>query len=75
MSASLGQIRRQAQDLVAEERAELAVSLLESLRTPIADIETAWADEIENRVAAVDRGEMETFPAVDVFAQARSLSR
>jgi putative addiction module component (TIGR02574 family) len=29
--------------------------------------EQAWAEEIERRVAAMDRGEMELIPAEDVF--------
>lgn len=34
-------------------------------------IETAWAQEIEERVAAFDRGETKTYAAEDVFAEAR----
>lgn len=74
MAASLTEIQRQAQELAAEERAELAESLLESIREPIAGVEAAWAHEIESRVAAFERGEMQAFTAEDVFAEARSLS-
>lgn len=74
MAVSLAEIRCQAQELVAEERAELAESLLASIREPIANVEAAWADEIERRVAAYDRGEMKAYAAEDVFAEARSLS-
>lgn len=50
--------------------------MLESLHTPIAaDIESAWAREIEDRVAAFDRGETPAYAAEDVFAEARGLSR
>jgi putative addiction module component (TIGR02574 family) len=75
MSASLKQIEEQARALTAEERAKLAESLLESLRSPISDIENAWADEIEQRIAAFDRGEISAYPAEDVFADARRISR
>jgi putative addiction module component (TIGR02574 family) len=75
MSASLKQIEEQARGLNAEERAKLAESMLESLHSPLADIEAAWAQEIEQRVAAFDRGEIPAYPAEDVFAEARRISR
>ena len=75
MSASLKQIEEQARALNAEERAKLAESMLESLHSPLADIEAAWAQEIEERVAAFDRGEIPAYPAEDVFAEARRISR
>jgi putative addiction module component (TIGR02574 family) len=75
MAASLKEIEQQARSLVAEERAQLAETLLESLHSPISDIEAAWVREIENRVAAFDRGDMPAYAAEDVFAEARRLSR
>jgi len=75
MSASLKHIEDQAHALSAEERAKLAESMLESLHSPLADIEAAWAHEIEQRVAAFDRGEIRAYPAEDVFAEARRLTR
>jgi len=75
MSVSLEQIEVQARALSAEERAKLAQSMLESLHSPLAEIEAAWEEEIEQRVAAFDRGEIPLFPAEDVFAEARRLSR
>ena len=75
MSASLKEIEEQARALSAEERAELAQSMLESLHSPLAEIEAAWAKEIEQRVAEFDLGEIPTYAAEDVFAEARRLSR
>jgi len=75
MSASLKQIEKQARSLSAEERAKLAESMLESLHAPVSEVEAAWADEIERRVAAFDRGEIPEYAAEDVFAEARRLSR
>lgn len=75
MSASLKQLEDQARVLTPEERAKLAESLLESLHSPLAEIEKAWADEVEQRVAAFDRGEIPAYPAEDVFAEARRMSR
>jgi len=75
MSASLKDIEQQAQALTDEERAKLVESLLESLHSANSEVETAWAHEIEDRVAAFDRGEIQAYPAEDVFAEARRLSR
>jgi putative addiction module component (TIGR02574 family) len=62
--------------LTPEERARLVEVLLESLReAPSAEIEAAWDREIEQRIAAYDRGEVQTFSAEDVFAEARRLLR
>jgi hypothetical protein len=39
------------------------------------EIEKAWEVEIAKRVAAYDRGEVPTFSAENVFAEARRLAR
>jgi len=75
MSASFKDIERQARQLAAEERAKLAEAMLQSLHCPISDVEAAWAREIEERVAAFDRGETRAYAAEDVFAEARRRSR
>ncbi len=75
MKSDLERIEDRARSLSAEERAKLAESMLESLHTPLADIERAWAEEVERRVEAFDRGEMPSYPAEDVFAEARRISR
>lgn len=75
MTTSFKEIEQQAQALAAEDRAKLAETLLESLQTPLSEIETAWSQEIEDRVAAFDRGETQAYAAEDVFAEARRLTR
>lgn len=75
MSDSLKHLEEQARALSPEDRAKLAESLLESLHSPVAEIEAAWADEIERRISAFDRGEIAAYSAEDVFAEARRLSR
>jgi putative addiction module component (TIGR02574 family) len=75
MSASLKQIEQQARSLSQEDRAKLAEAMLESLHEPISEVEAAWAEEIERRVAAFDRGEVPACPAEDVFAEAHRLTR
>jgi putative addiction module component (TIGR02574 family) len=75
MTSSLEKIEQQATALNAEDRAQLAEVLLESLHAEVADIEHAWKIEIEARVAAYERGEVQLVDAEDVFAEARRLSR
>ena len=76
MSALLGELEQQACTVSPEERAHFAEVLLESLRdTALSEIETEWEREIENRVAAFDRGELRTYPAEEVFAEARRMAR
>lgn len=76
MSITLKELEQQARSLSPAERAQLADVLLDSLRdAPLADIEAAWNLEIGERVAAYDRGELETVSAESVFAEARRLAR
>jgi len=76
MSTLLAEIEQQACTLSPDERAHLAEVLLESLRDPsLSEIETEWEREIENRVAAFDRGELPTYSAEEVFADARCMAR
>lgn len=73
---TLKELEIQAKSLSPEDRASLAETLLESLQeTPVSEIEEAWNQEIESRVAAYDRGELKTISAEDVFAEARRLAR
>jgi putative addiction module component (TIGR02574 family) len=76
MPDRLEELQTQAGSLSPEERAKLADFLLNSLRdAPLAEIEQAWEREIEERVAAFERGELPTFSAESVFAEARRLAR
>jgi len=76
MADVLKELEQQAKALTPEERARLAEVLLESLQdAPIAEIEAAWDREIEQRVAAYDRGELQTISAEEVFAEARRLAK
>ncbi len=76
MSITLAEVEQQARMLSPDERARLAEVLLESLReTPLSEIETAWDLEIEERVAAYDRGEVQTYSAEDVFTEAKRIAR
>lgn len=64
MSTNADEILRGALTLSDADRAELAARLLQSLDEPAdaspAEIEQAWAAEIERRCAALDAGETTT---------------
>jgi len=76
MAVTLVQLAQQAQTLSPQERARLVEVLLESLRdTEVAEIEADWEREIADRVAAYERGEIETLAAEEVFAEARRRAR
>ena len=49
--------------------------MLVSLQPSIADIEAAWAAEIEDRVYAFDQDEMSAHCAEEVFGEARQSLR
>ena len=62
--------------LSQEDRARLAEVLLASLDSePNSEVEAAWEIEIESRLAAYDRGEVQGIDAEDVFAKAELLAR
>ena len=76
MSVLLAELEQQARTLLPEERAQLAEVLLESLHNSSqSEIESEWEREIAIRVAAFDRGEVQTYPAEDVFAEARRMTQ
>ena len=75
MSALLKNIEEQTRSLSAEDRAMLAESMLESMHASINDIEVAWAEETEDRVRAFDLGEIPSYSAEDVFAEAHRTLR
>ena len=65
-------LERRARHLSAEDRAKLALAMIESLEAvDEGDVAEAWRTEAEARSAQIDRGEVETVPAADVFAEAR----
>lgn len=72
MTDILAELKKQAAQLSDNERADLALSLIESLDGP-ADpgVEEAWRIEIERRVGQIDRGEVELISGDEVFARLR----
>lgn len=65
-----------ARQLPREDRERLVDELLASLNEPAAtELDAAWSAEIERRLAAYDRGEVQALSAEDVFAEARALAK
>jgi putative addiction module component (TIGR02574 family) len=73
MSPTLVELQTQAKQLGAEERAQLASFLLETLEpTDSGDVAQAWEAEIKTRWAEMERGDVKLIPATEVFADIRS---
>lgn len=72
MSDTLLELKQKAAQLPDAERAELALSLIESLDGPAdSDVEEAWRLEVERRIGQIDRGEIQLIPGDEVFARLR----
>ena len=75
MSDLVAELAERSRSLAIEDRSRLVELLLETLHEPpLSEIQAAWDIEIEKRVAAYDRGEVETYAAEDVFAEARRIA-
>lgn len=63
MSRTFTDLWKDASELSEKDRADLAGLLIESLEgEPDAEVEAAWAAEIERRVAELEAGTVETIP-------------
>lgn len=57
------------------DRAELADRLLRSVHRPTGpEVEAAWAEEVERRIAGLDRGDAETIPWPKVRRKLRGIA-
>ena len=73
MSAKSDSVRDEALRLPEAERARLAAELLASLDGEAEDgVEAAWAAEVENRKAQVERGEARLVPWEQVKAEVKA---
>jgi putative addiction module component (TIGR02574 family) len=69
-------IESAAMKLPSRERGELAAALLSTLEfDDPAEIERAWAKEVERRIKGYRRGLSRAIPAARVFAAARAALR
>jgi putative addiction module component (TIGR02574 family) len=67
------QLYRTALALPDDARADLAERLLASFDEPNqAEIDQRWAEEVEDRITAYDRGEIAAIPGAEAFAGLRS---
>lgn len=63
-------LEAEAMKLTPEERARLADRLIASL-SDNAEIEEAWAAEVERRIAEIEAGRAPVVPAAEAIARAR----
>ena len=70
MTPQSEQVLRDALALTPTDRAELVEQILASFEFPARkDIDAAWAREVEARIDAYERGQIETTPAEDIFEE------
>ena len=73
MLESVAELEKRAKRLSAEDRAQLALALIESLESADAsDVEQAWIAEAQRRSAELDRGDVKPIPAGELFKDVRS---
>lgn len=67
MSEAVAQVLAQIEKLSVKERAEIAYAVLQSLESGESDVEQAWDEELERRVAKIHSGRAAGKPAKDVI--------
>jgi len=76
MGDRVAELAERGKALAPEDRARLVDILLESLHeAPLAEVEAAWDEEVERRLAAYTRGEIAAVDGEEVLAKARRLAR
>ena len=72
MNTQAEQVLRSALSLPADDRVEIAESLILSLdEQTAAEMEATWADEIKRRIESVDAGRVKLIPADEVMREMR----
>ncbi len=69
MSQQSHSIIKQALELTASERADIAETLLSSLDHPDSELDVIWAKEADARVEAYERGELTAVPVNEVLGK------
>ncbi|MEO8007475.1 MAG: addiction module protein [Betaproteobacteria bacterium] len=72
MNHPIDNLLEQAKKLSADERAALIDALHELNALPDPEWEAAWIRECKDRLAALDRGEMQTYYGDEVMAEAHA---
>jgi putative addiction module component (TIGR02574 family) len=73
MSSQTQRLLDEALQLPEQDRAELALRLLDSVGEPADGVERAWIEEAKGRLAGLDRGDAQTVPWPE--ARARIFAR
>ena len=75
MTDTVSELAARGRELSPDDRNRLVDLLLESLAVPpLTGVEAAWGIEIERRLAAYDRSEVQAIDAEEVFAKARQIA-
>jgi putative addiction module component (TIGR02574 family) len=73
MARPLEEIREEIRALSTSDKEELLRSLWEELDgPPDPDVEAAWLEEVRRRDLELERGEVESIPAEEVFQRLRT---
>ena len=76
MKDQVVELAERGKALPIDDRSRLVDMLLESLHeASLGEVEAAWDEEAERRLAAYDRGEVEAFDGEEVLAKAHALAR
>jgi putative addiction module component (TIGR02574 family) len=73
MSTLVEELSQKARALSPGERVQLAEELLATVQESDGEIEAAWADEIQRRIAEIDNGTAKLVSAEEVFAELRRI--
>ena len=69
MTTLVDELSQKALELPPEERVRLAERLLATVHEVDAEVEAAWDQEIQRRLAEIDNGTAKLIPAEEVFAE------
>ncbi len=76
MRDQVTELAERGKALAPEDRSRLVDMLLVSLHeAPVAEVEVAWDQEVEHRLAVHDRGELQALDGEEVLAKARRLAQ
>ena len=76
MRDQVTELAERGKELTPEDRSRLVDMLLVSLHeAPVAEVEAAWDEEVERRLAAYDQGEVQALDGEEVLAKARRLAQ
>lgn len=64
----------QINDLPIDQRAEIASQILQGLNAPDPEIEKAWMDEVDRRMAEVDSGKVKMIPGEEVMKRLKAIT-